>query len=266
MRKIKQLIGSKVEELRQNVFVIRQLVARDKKRSVSSTFMGELWEILNPLINMVVMVLVFGKMLGGNIENRFPLYVLTGTMLYGLFASGTTMCLDALFGNRTFLIKTQIGKNIYILEKILLAFRNFLFSSLIYIFVLVLYRVSPDAVWLLVIPDILLLLIMMIGVGKMLAVINVTFADITYFYKIFTLMLFYGSALFYQIERMSGIMQKLLLVNPVYVAIAIARECVMKYQFADWKMWIILSSYAVGCYVVGTCFFNKKIENIVAQM
>lgn len=32
MRKIRQLIGSKVEELRQNVFVIRQLVARDKEK------------------------------------------------------------------------------------------------------------------------------------------------------------------------------------------------------------------------------------------
>ena len=52
----------RMESLRQNWFVIQQLIKRDKQRSLSSTFMGELWEIINPLINMIVMVLVFGKM------------------------------------------------------------------------------------------------------------------------------------------------------------------------------------------------------------
>ena len=50
---------NRMESLRQNWFVIQQLIKRDKQRSLSSTFMGELWEIINPLINMIVMVLVF---------------------------------------------------------------------------------------------------------------------------------------------------------------------------------------------------------------
>lgn len=54
-------------------------------------------------------------------------------------------------------------------------------------FVIALYRISPSVTWLLFIPDIFLMLIMMLGIGKILAVINVTFADITLFYKIFTL-------------------------------------------------------------------------------
>lgn len=116
--------------------------------------MGELWEVINPLINMIVMVLIFGKMLGTGIAGGFPLYVLTGTTIYGLFTSGTTLCLNALFGNKNFLIKTRLSKNIYILEKIFVAFRNFLFSLMIYAFVLALYRIPPSVTWLLFIPDI----------------------------------------------------------------------------------------------------------------
>ena len=112
------MIKRKTDELRQNMFVIHQLVIRDKKRSLSSTFMGELWEVINPLINMVVMVLVFGKMIGNNTINRFPLFVLTGTVIYELFTSGTTMCLNCLIENKGFLLKTKIGKNVYVLEKI----------------------------------------------------------------------------------------------------------------------------------------------------
>lgn len=187
---------NRMESLRQNWFVIQQLIKRDKQRSLSSTFMGELWEVINPLINMVVMVLVFSKMFGSGTSGAFPLYVLTGTTLYGLFNSGTSMCLNALMGNKNFLIKTQLNKNVYVYQKILVAFRNFLFSLLIYAFVIALYRIRPSFSWLLFIPDVLLMLVMMLGIGKMLAVINVTFADITYFYKIFTLFLMYGSAIF----------------------------------------------------------------------
>ena len=121
-------ISIRIAELRQEIFVIQQLIERDRKRNISSTFMGELWEIINPLINMIVMVLVFGKMFGNASDKLFSLYVLTGTTIYGLFTSGTTMCLNALSGNKNFLIKTQLKKNIYVLEKVLLAFRNFLFS------------------------------------------------------------------------------------------------------------------------------------------
>lgn len=257
---------SRIERLKQNWFVIDQLVKRDKRRSLSSTFMGELWEVINPLINMIVMVLIFGKMLGTGIAGGFPLYVLTGTTIYGLFTSGTTLCLNALFGNKNFLIKTRLSKNIYILEKIFVAFRNFLFSLMIYAFVLALYRIPPSVTWLLFIPDILLLLVMMTGIGKILAVINVTFADITYFYKIFTLFLMYSSAIFYHITRLSPTMQNFMLINPLYIVITIARKCMMECAFPDWKMWVILALYAAGCYLAGTVYFNKKIENIVAKL
>ena len=47
MEKCQQMIRRKADEIQQNMFVIHQLVLRDKKRSLSSTFMGELWEVIN---------------------------------------------------------------------------------------------------------------------------------------------------------------------------------------------------------------------------
>ncbi len=40
----------RIEGLKQNWFVIDQLIKRDKQRNLSSTFMGEMWEVINPLI------------------------------------------------------------------------------------------------------------------------------------------------------------------------------------------------------------------------
>jgi ABC-type polysaccharide/polyol phosphate export permease len=228
--------------------------------------MGELWEILNPLINMIVMVLVFGQMFGHGKVGLFPLYVLTGTTILGLFTSGTTACLYALSGNKGFLIKTQLKKSIYVLEKVLLAFRNFLYSLIIYAFVLAYYRLAPDPTWLYVLPDIFLLLIMMLGMGKLLAVINVSFADITYFYKIFTLMMLYGSAIFYQIDRMPSYVQAVMVINPIYTSITIARTAIMDKAGSPPVMWAVMAVYAAGCYALGTYVFNKEAEHIVERL
>lgn len=259
-------LNEKLLILKNEFFVIEQLMQRDKKRNTSSTFAGELWEIINPLINMIMMVLVFKNMFGNATDKQLPLYVLTGTTIYGFFTAGTTSSLNALSGNKSFLIKTQIKKTIYVLEKILFALKNFMYSIIIYAFVVAIYRMEPSIVWLCIIPDILLLVVMMYGMGKLLATINVSFADITYLYKIFTLMVMYGSALFYRTERLSPYVQAVMKVNPVYSSIAIARISIMDGAYPPIRMWVTLAIYAICCYMLGTYVFNREANNIVAKL
>ena len=67
----------KLEELKQYTFVVRQLVAREIKRKYSRSYLGILWSVLKPLLNMVVLSFIFTKMFSRSIEN-YPLYLLTG--------------------------------------------------------------------------------------------------------------------------------------------------------------------------------------------
>ena len=40
----------------------------------------------------------------------------------------------------------------------------------------------------------------------------------------------------------------------------------MDNMYPSWKLWAVESFYAVGFYLVGTIFFDKEIDNIVAKM
>lgn len=255
-----------LEKCKHNIFIIKLLVEREKKIATSSTFMGALWDIANPLIHTVVLVWVFGRMFGNGKTGTFPIYVLTGTVINGLFTSGTTLCLGALSSNKNFLLKTRLDKEIFVLEKVFLALRNFGLSVIAYFVVTAFYRITPTFWWLIVIPDILLLTLMIIGIGKILAVINVVFADITYFYNIFTLAIMYGSALFYRAEMLSPSMQKIIMINPVYLSITIARNAIMEKKLAPIIMWIILLGYSFGLYIIGKVLFEKGTKDIVAKM
>ena len=60
------------EEIKQYLFVIRQLSSREIKRKYTRTSLGLLWSVLNPLFTMIIMAIVFTRMFDRRIE-YYPL-------------------------------------------------------------------------------------------------------------------------------------------------------------------------------------------------
>lgn len=255
-----------IKKIKQNMFVIQQLVKREKKRDNTSTNLGQLWQILNPFINMMILVVLFSTVFKVDDFVNYPLYVCTGTMLYELFVQGTNGCMVSLVLNKQFLIKTTIDRNIFVLEKMCVALTNLVFSFVIYIGMMIAFRVPFHAVSILVIVDIMIFSVFVLGVGKILSVINVYFADINYFYSIFTLFIFYGTAIFYKPDRLSPTLQVVMSWNPIYVSIAIARQLLIDGIFPSVNLWIKLFLYAAVFYFIGTMIFERESENIVAKL
>ncbi|MCR4673463.1 MAG: ABC transporter permease [Lachnospiraceae bacterium] len=255
-----------IKDFKQNMFAIHQLTERDKKHENAQTFLGELWEIFNPLIMTVVMVMVFSTIFASDSMKNYGLFVLTGMTLFNLFSQGTTGCLGAIVGNKNLLIKTQLKRSIYVFQKVALVFRNFLYSLIIYAFMLTIYKVKPEKEWLLLLIDVFLLLLLIFGLGKILAIANVYFADISYFYKVFTVFLIYGSAIFYQVERFSTLLRNIIIINPIYDAIYIARQIVLEGNSIDNKYWLVLTLYGFGFYFIGSIIFNRLSDDIVAKL
>ena len=251
---------------KQNFFVIQQLARREKCRENASTNLGQAWEILTPFINMMILVVLFSTIFKTDNFTNYPLYICTGTLIYDYFIVGTNGCMHSLVTNKQFLIKTTIDKNVYVLEKIYVAFINFLFSFLIYAGMMIWFKIPFRIVNLLVFIDICIFSVIILGIGKVLAVIYVSFADIDYIYKILTLFIFYGTAIFYKPERLSPNLQFVMSLNPIYISIAIARQLLIDGILPSSHLWIKLGLYAMVFYLFGTFIFNKSAHDIVAKL
>lgn len=248
---------------KQYLFVIHELTAREIKRKYARSSLGIIWSVLNPLLYMIVMSLIFSTMFRRSIEN-FPIYYLTGQIFWGLFSGATNSSMSALVDNKTLLIKAKLPKHTFVLSRIYTAFVNFLYTCIAFVLMLVVFRVQPSWSMLLLPIDVLFLLAISTGVGYFLSVSYVFFADIKYLYSVFLTLWMYMSAIFYPISGLPEAMQSFIGCNPVYVAIAFARECVMYGQIPEPMMWIKLLGWSVGCIVVGLGFFKLK-ENQVMQ-
>lgn len=115
-------------------FLIQQLVSRDIKLKYRRSYMGYIWTLLEPLLTMIVLCFVFSQ-LKGKSDRLFPLYVLTGKLIYTFFSGATKSAMKSIQNNSAMLRKVNVPKIIYPLTTIFSNFIFFLLSLLVLILV-----------------------------------------------------------------------------------------------------------------------------------
>lgn len=262
IEKMKRVLIKK-GDMKQYVFVIKELTAREIKRKYARSSLGIIWSVLNPLLMMIVMSLIFSTMFRHSIEN-FPIYYLTGMLFWDLFSGATNSAMTALVDNKMLLIKAKLPKHTFILSRIYTSLVNLGYTCIAYVLMLIVFRVKLSWTMLLLPVDILFALIFAMGIGYILAVMYVFFADIKYLYSVVLRILMYLSAIFYPITSLPEAMQNFISCNPLYVIIFFARTCVMNGQVPAGGEWIKLISWSGISFALGMIVFKAK-ENKVMQ-
>ena len=258
--------GSAAAFRKQYLFAIRELTNREIKRKYARSYLGIIWSVLNPLLTMLVMTMVFSYMYRRSIVN-YPVYLLTGQIFFTLFRSSTDSAMSALADNRLLLMKVKLPKQTFVLARIYTALVNFGYTCIAYAFIVLLFVVLGKLKlgWsLLLFPaDVLLLLMFSTGIGLTLSIIHVFFADIQYLYRVLLTLWMYLSALFYPVSSLSPNMQHVVGLNPVYLAISIARTMVLEGAFPDGRLWLGLGLYALVSFLIGYFVFRKYENNVM---
>ncbi len=250
---------------RQYLFVIQELTAREIKRKYARSRLGIVWSVLNPLLMMIVMTMVFSYMFKRSIEN-FPLYYLTGSLFWNLFSEGTEHSMSALVDNKSLLIKAKLPRQTFILSRMYTTLANFGFSCIPYVLMLFVFRIRPSWTMLLLPLDVLLMMVFTMGIGYLLSILYVFFADIRYLYNVFLRILMYLTAVFYPVSSLPEALQKVVGLNPVYMSIYIARECMVYGRAPHYSAWLKLSLAAFLSFAAGWVVFDRKQNDVMQRI
>lgn len=251
------------EERKQYRFALKQLVSREIKRKYARSYLGIVWSVLNPLLTMAVMSMIFSTIFKRSIEN-FPIYYLTGTILWSFFSQSTDTAMTALVDNKSLLLKVKLTKQTFVLSRIFTALANLGYTFIAYVLMLLVFTVRPSLTMLLFPIAVIFLLLFATGVSYILSIAYVFFGDIKYLYSVVLTIWMYMSALFYPVDSVAPIMQDIVNANPIYSYIRFARECVMYQQVPELEVWLKVIGWGVGMFLVGYYVFKRK-ENSVMQ-
>jgi len=239
-----------------------ELVIRDIKIKYRRSILGIFWSFLEPLVFLIALTVIFSTFFKHNISN-YPVYLLTGRLIFDFFAKGSNASLASIFKNASIIKKVYVPKYMYPLGVTFSAFVTFLLSLIVLLVVMLLTHAPFTLYILLGIVPIGLLLIFTIGVGLILATISVFFRDIEHLYGIFVTILLYGSAIFYPPEIIPAQYQWILNLNPVYVFISLARDAFLYGQFFNLGQLLFATVSSIVAIVIGVLLFYKYQDKFI---
>ncbi|MDL2294403.1 ABC transporter permease [Ruminococcaceae bacterium OttesenSCG-928-D13] len=260
--------------------LLANLVSRDIKVKYRRSVLGLAWSVLNPLLMMMVMTLVFGKLFSDLLDNAFPIvaatgqpppfaiYVLTGQLIFAFFSDSTSMAMDSVLGNAQLIKKVYIPKYIFPLEKVLFSMVNTLFSMLSLVLVMLVLR-FPVSFWVLLAPAALALLFLFnLGVGLILSAGVVFFRDIKHLYSVFILALTYMTPVFWSETILDGslVLETIVKLNPMYWFVSLFRWLVVYGRAPTPLQWLIPAGCAVGSLLIGLLMFRKTQDDFILHI
>lgn len=124
--------------IKQYIFVIRELTAREIKRKYSRSVLGILWSVLQPLLFMIIMSIVFSGF--SSKETIYPVYYLTGYTVWTMFNNATLTAMSVFEDNKRLLEKTKLPREVFLLSRNYTAFVNLVFSTVALSAVILFYR------------------------------------------------------------------------------------------------------------------------------
>ena len=194
--------------------LLSELVARDIKIKYRRSVLGVLWTLLNPLCMMIILSIVFSSIFKFDVEN-FPLYVLSGQVIFNFFNDSTTSSMSAIISSASLIKKVYVPKYLFVLSRVMSSFINLMASFTALLLVMVATRAELHwTVFLSVIP-LAMVVLFSFGVGMFLAAITVRFRDVIHLYSVFTRGLLYLTPVIYPMAALPDVVKTIVMINPL---------------------------------------------------
>jgi ABC-2 type transport system permease protein len=183
-----------------------------------NSVLGFAWSLLNPVLYLVVFYVAFDLILGAGIP-AFPLFLLSGLLVWNLYSAGLGAATGSIVGNAGLLKKVSFPREILPIATIGAALVHFFLQSFVLAGALVVARWDIAWAFLPLLPLALLaLLLFTAGLGILLGSINVYLRDTAHFLELALLAWFWMTPIVYgfmTIGSRNGWGKYLYMLNPV---------------------------------------------------
>ncbi|MDE6025515.1 MAG: ABC transporter permease [Lachnospiraceae bacterium] len=245
--------------------LLKELVKKGIKLKYRRSYLGIVWSLLEPLLQTVVLTIVFGTLYGRE-DKTFPVYILTARLLYGFFSTSTRSAVKSIRSNSGLIKKVYVPKYLYPLSVVLYDYVIFLISLIVLFFTSLVLGVHPT-IYLLQAPIALILIFLLsYGVSMIMATIGVFFRDMEYLWSVALMLIMYTCAIFYYPEKLLESKWAFLLkYNPLYCIIDIFRSSIFG-RAIDKSYLIYASAFSIVTIFIGCIYFKKEQDKFILNI
>lgn len=258
--------------------LLLELTRKNVKLKYRNSWLGIFWSFLQPLLNMIVLSVVFSGIFGRSDKYVicYPVFLFTGRLLFDFFTSSTKQAMTSFRRNSAIIKKVYVPKYMYPLSSIFSNFVTFAITMLCLICVWIFFKLTGisnghalNLTWyaLLFFVPMIILLVFSTGVGLILSVLSVYFRDIEYIWDVVTRLLFYMVPIIYPLKKItSDWIVVIIKINPLYSMIELFRQCVLYGYMMSGKLLLYSTVISVFTLLVGILIFNKASDKLIFHL
>lgn len=263
-----QLIN--LRELWQYRELILILAWRDVKVRYKQTLLGALWAVLQPGLMMVVFTIFFGRLAhvsSGGVD--YSVFVYAGLLPWTFFATAITSAGNSVVGSERLITKVYFPRLAVPLASVGAALVDTLIAGGLLLALMRYHGIALSFSLLLAPLFLAIMLLAAIGVGTLLAALNVAYRDFRYVIPFLTQFWMFATPTVYMQPDAdtSGPLQVFLALNPMTSLIAAFRSAVLGGAGGpiDWPQVAIAASLSVLVFLLG-CLYFRRVEDSFADI
>ena len=254
-----------LKELREYRDLFYFLVWRDIKVLYAQTILGFSWAVLNPLIQIVIFSIIFGKIAKLDTEGiPYVLFTSVAIIPWEYISQSITSSSQSLVTGQHMLGKVYFPRLIFPLTSVLAKLVDFGIAMLIILAIILYYRIVPT--WNLLLFPILVLLMMSIaaGIGMWLSAMAIRFRDVKHAMPFAVRMLMYTAPIVYSASSIPGNYRLIYSLNPIVAVIEGYRACLLGTPFPWPFIWPGIITTAI--ILISGAFYFKRMERVFVDV
>ncbi|WP_037908189.1 ABC transporter permease [Actinacidiphila yeochonensis] len=231
--------------------------------------LGQLWQVMTPLLNAAVYYLIFGLLIGTNrgVDN-FIAFLVTGVFIFTFTQSSVLAGVRAISGNLGLIRALHFPRASMPIALTLMQLQQLLMSMFVLIAIVLMTGEVPDASWLLAIPALAVQFVFNTGLALIVARLGSKMTDLAQLMPFLLRTWMYMSGVMYSISKLTSTAPHpvvlLLDINPVAIYIDLMRfaliDSVTSAQMPH-HVWALAVAWAVVVGVGGYIYFWKAEES-----
>jgi lipopolysaccharide transport system permease protein len=252
-------------ELKKNRWLTYQLFKRDFFAVYKQSFIGVLWAFIIPLVSVGTFIVLnqSGIFTIGDINVPYPIYAILGMAFWQLFSTGLVASSNSLVSAGLMITKINFSKKSLVIASTGQAIISFLIQFVLVSILFVYYWIAPSTAILLIPITIIPIMLLTLGLGFILSLLNGIVRDIGNILSVLMTFLMFLTPVLYA-KPTTGILATVTNYNPLYYLVSVPRELILFGTISEWKGFLIASVVSVIVFMVCVVVFHLT-ETRVAE-
>ena len=251
--------------------LIRYLVQADLKKKGANTLLGNIWWVVDPLLQMAVYVILVSLIFARK-QPDYPLFIFSALLPWKWFTSAVSDGVNSIVGSERLIKQIQFPKIVLPVASAMSGIVSFTFGLIPLTALLLLFYPERASIWFLTIPVIAFVqLLFTLPVVVAVSSSNVFYRDIGNLARhVLRLWWYlspglYGVDLILELTREFPIVGTLMLLNPFATLFTAYRDAIYEGISPNWTSLAILAGVSIVLLVLATWYF-KRVEPAFAKV